>query len=113
MSRTRAILEFSYAHDDDDEWTTLSVVSREMLAVERQVKGFTANTFFANVSVGGLYRVAYVVLKVRGDLDKALTFDQFVESHDVKFGAAPGEATEADDEADEVGSEVDPTRPAA
>jgi hypothetical protein len=112
--RKRAILEFAYAHEDADEWTTLSVTSREMLAVERAVKGFTANTFFANVSVGGLYRIAHVVLKVRGDLDRAVTFDEFVETHDVKFGAdQAATASDEGDQDDDTGSEADPTPPAA
>jgi len=114
VSRSRALIEFAYAHADADEWSNLAVSSREVLAVERQVKGFTANTFFANVSVGGLYRIAHVVLRLRGEVDKAVTFDEFVESHDVKFGPAPSEGGEPSDESDdETGSEADPTQPAA
>lgn len=111
--RVRSLIDFAYAHETDDEWTTISVTSREMLAVERAVKGFTANTFFANVSVGGLYRVAHVVLKHRGEIDKTLPFEEFVDTYDVKFGAAPSDAESGEDDQDETGSEADPTRPAA
>lgn len=113
MSRNRALIEFAYAAEDDEEWTTLAVSSREMLAVERTVKGFTANSFFADVSVGGLYRVAHVVLRLRGTIDKGVTFDQFVELYDVKFGPSPvDEQRERDEDEAEPGSEADPTRPA-
>lgn len=116
MSRNRALIEFAYAAETDDEWSTLRVTSREMLAVERTVKGFTANSFFADVSVAGLYRIAWVVLRLRETIDKTVTFDEFTNTHDVKFGAAPVEGTgdsPNDDESDEVGSEADPTRPTA
>jgi hypothetical protein len=119
VSRNRALIEFSYAASEDEEWTTLAVTSREMLAVERAIKGFTANSFFADVSVRGLYQVALVVLRVRGVIERAVTFDQFVEGYDVKFGPAPSEATEGEpgesdeDESDETGSGADPTRPIA
>jgi hypothetical protein len=112
--RKRSLIDFAYAREVDDEWTTLSITSREMLAVERAVKGFTAQQFFASVTVTGLYRVAYVVLRLRGVVDASTTFDQFTDSHDVKFGPAPsntaeGSDTSEDDEEDEVGAAADPT----
>lgn len=109
--RKRSILEFAYAHEADDEWSTLAVTSREMLAVERAVKGFTANSFFKDVTVGGLYRIAHVVLRLRGAVDVTTTFDQFVETHDVRFASTePAQPNEGDDDDDdEVGSEANPT----
>lgn len=112
MSRSRALIEFAYAHQDAEEWSNLAVTSREMLAVERQVKGFTANSFFANVTVGGVYQMAYVILKLRGEVERTVTFDEFVESHDVKLGPERASEDGAGDE-DETGSEADPTQPAA
>lgn len=114
MTRKRALIEFSYAPVEADEWSNLDVTSREMLAVERSVKGFTAQSFFGSVSMTGLYRVAHVVLRLRGEVDKGVTFDEFVEAYDVKFGpATPPAEGESDDEGDETGSEANPTPPAA
>lgn len=108
--RKRSILEFAYAYESDDEWSTLAVTSREMLAVERAVKGFTANSFFKDVTVGGLYRIAHVVLRLRGAIDVTTTFDQFVDTHDVRFASTDsGEPDKGDDDDDEVGSEANPT----
>lgn len=117
MSRKRSLIEFSYAHNEDEEWTTLAVTSREMLAVERSVKGFTAQSFFGSVTISGLYRVAHVALRLRGDVEATMTFDQFVEAYDVKFGPAatdqPDGDTDSEDEDDEPGTPADPTQPAA
>lgn len=114
MSRRRALIEFAYAAAEDEQWSTLAVTSQEMLAVERQVKGFTANTFFTNVSVSGLYRIAHVVLRVRGLVERTMTFDDFVEGYDVKLGPDNGDPQiERDEDEDEPGSEADPTQPTA
>jgi hypothetical protein len=114
MTRKRSLIEFSYAAEEDDEWTTLAVTSREMLAVERTVKGFTAQTFFASVTVQGLYRVAHVVLRLRGTIAKEVTFEEFVAAYDVKFGSAePAPGEDDDEERDETGIGADPTEPAA
>jgi hypothetical protein len=112
--RKRELIAFGYAHEDDETWSRMAVTSREMLGVERQTKGFSANTFFTNVTVEGLYRVAYVVLKIRGGLPKTVPYDEFVNTHDVRFrdpaepDSAPGDGDQGDDD-DETGSEVDPT----
>lgn len=113
--KSRALITFGYAHVDDDDWSALAVSSREMMAVERQTKGFTANSFFTDVSISGLYRIAYVVLKVRGEVDKAVSFDLFVDTYDVKLRdpSAPEDEASDDDEDDETGSEADPTHAAA
>lgn len=111
---SRALITFGVAHIDAPDWSSLAVTSREMMAVERQTKGFTANGFFTNVSISGLYRIAYVVLKVRGQLDKAITFDEFVEQYDVKLRDPSADDVPApgDDEDDEqIGA--DPTDTAA
>jgi hypothetical protein len=106
----RALITFGYAHEDDVDWSAMAVSSREMLAVERQTKGFSANSFFTNVSTEGLYRVAFVVLKVRGDLPKTVSYDEFIATHDVSFSdPTKTEASASDDDP----SEVDPTNPTA
>lgn len=110
--RRRSLIVFGYAHEDDEQWSALEVTSREMLAVERQVKGFSANAFFTNVSVEGLYRIAYVVLRVRGDLPAKTLYEDFVSTYDVKFGD-PTQPADSDDQDSDDGSEVDPTIPTA
>lgn len=109
--RSRALIRFGYAHEDDATWSLMAPTSREILAVERQTKGFSANTFFTNITVEGLYRVAYVVLKVRGSLPKGLSYDEFVNTHDVQFRdpEPPADAPDAPGGDDETGDEVDPT----
>lgn len=109
----RALIRFSYAHESDDEWTGIEVGSREMLAVERQVKGFTANSFFADITVTGLYHIAHVVLRARGTIERSVTFDDFVTSYDVRFKHPDDDAVPAGDDDDETGSEADPTQPTA
>lgn len=104
---SRSLITFGYAHQDDEQFSALAVSSREMLTVERSVKGFSANTFFTNVTIEALYRVAFVVLKARGDIDRAMPYDQFVDTYDV----SPQDPTKrGDDKTDEDdGPEVDPT----
>jgi hypothetical protein len=107
----RALITFGYAGPEDDEWLPMAVTSREMLQVERQVKGFTANGFFKDVSITGLYRILFVVLRMRGGRELPPDFEAFVDTFDVKFGD-PTRTDDGDDE-DESESEVDPTQPAA
>lgn len=113
--RVRALIRFSYALADADEWTGIEVTSREIMAVERRIKGFTANGFFSDITVTGLYQIAYTALGMRGGLAPDVrTFDAFVEAYDVRF-KHPDEvaAPAAGDEDDETGSEADPTQPTA
>lgn len=119
----RALITFGIAQGDAD-LEALSVTSREMLQCERQWKGFTAQDFFASVSITNLYKVAFVVLRMRGDerVPKGTAFEAFVDEWTVSLGD-PTPAEPADgfidldlDPADEdngTGSEVDPTDPAA
>jgi hypothetical protein len=95
----------------------LSVTSREMLQCERRYKGFSSQEFFTNITIEHLYRVAYVVLGLRGQLDKSVKLDEFIDGWAVQFRDPVDQARErraaaGDDEFDddEVGSEVDPTQ---
>lgn len=120
----RALITFGVAKGDA-ELEALSVTSREMLQSERQWKGFTAQEFFASVSITNLYKVAYVVLRMRRDerVAPGTTFEMFVDEWTVSLGdptpAEPSDAfidldVERDDQGDdEASGEVDPTGPAA
>ena len=102
--------------EGDGEMRPLSVTSREMLQCERRYKGFSAQDFFQRVTVENLYRVAFAVLGLRGQLDKAVKFDEFIDGWSVEFGdpseKAPSSDTESDGD-DDIGSEVDPTQTTA
>lgn len=118
MPRKRSMITFGYAPaDSDDDWIPLAVGSRDMLLVEQSLKGFSANSFFSDMSVRNLYRVAYVLLKRDGVIERTMTFDQFVEAYDVVMRdptqPLPGQAPAVDDDEDETGSEADPTIPTA
>jgi len=69
----------------DDEFETLAVTSRELMQVERTYKGFSAQSFFQTVTMENLYRVAYVVLKMRGDerVDSKMRYEDFVDAWSV------------------------------
>lgn len=121
MPRQRSMITFGYAPaDSDDEWIPLAVNSRDMLLVEQTVKGFSAQSFFSDMSVRNLYRIAFVLLKRDGVIERTTTFDQFVAAYDVVLRnptlpepKQPGTDDGADDEFadDEIGSEADPTEP--
>lgn len=115
----RALIVFGVQLGEDGELEPLAVTSREMLQCERQWKGFNAQEFFGNVSILNLYKVAYVVLRFRGDerVPRGMTFDDFIDEWSVSLGdprtqSQPGDG-EFVDEPDEVGSEANPTAPAA
>lgn len=117
----RALITFGIAQGDAD-LEPLSVSSREMLQCERQWKGFTAQDFFASVSITNLYKVAFVVLRMRGDerVPKGTAFEAFVDEWTVSLGdptpPAPADGfidLDLDLDTDEPGSEADPTGPAA
>jgi len=117
MARNRALSTFGYAlADSDDDWSPLAVTSRDMLFVEQHVKGFTAQGFFTNVTLANLYRVAYVLFKRDGVVERTTTFDEFVALYDI-VPRDPTQPTPGED--DESGSEtvneneVDPTIPTA
>lgn len=80
----RAILTFGIAEGDED-FRPLSVTSREMLQVERTVKGFATVEFLQQVTIEGLYRTAWVVLRMRGDVDMAVKFDEFIDAWSVSL----------------------------
>jgi hypothetical protein len=115
----RALITFGIAQGDAD-LEPLSVSSREMLQCERQWKGFTAQDFFATVSITNLYKVGFVVLRMRGDerIRKGLTFDEFVDEWSVSLGdPTPTSPTDdgfidLDPESEATG-EATPTEPAA
>jgi hypothetical protein len=113
----RALITFGIA-PGEAELEPLSVTSREMLQCERQWKGFTAQEFFASVSITNLYKVAFVVLRMRQDerVPKGTTFDEFVDEWFVSLGdPTPPKASDGflDLDPDETGVEADPTAPAA
>lgn len=78
----RAIVTFGVAEGDED-FRALSVTSRELLQVERTVKGFATQEFLQRVTIEGLYRVAWVVLRHRGEVEAAVKFDQFIDDWSV------------------------------
>jgi hypothetical protein len=82
----RAILTFGIA-EGDGEYETLAVTSREMMQVELRTKQWNTTEFFQNISITGLYRVAYIVLGVRGRIEvkgeNAVSFDDFADSWSV------------------------------
>ncbi len=69
--------------EGDGEFERLAVTSRELMQVERSYKGFSAQSFFQTVTMENLYRVAFVVLKMRGRLDAKAKFDEFIEAWSV------------------------------
>lgn len=114
----RALITFGIARGDD-ELEPLSVSSREMLQCERQWKGFTAQEFFASVSITNLYKVAFVVLRMRADerVPKGTPFEEFVDEWFVSLGdptpASPADGfIDLDPESEATGEAV-PTEPAA
>lgn len=82
-----AIYTFGVA-EGDGEWESLPVTSRDMLEAERSWKGFSAQTFFANVTVENLYRLAFTTLRRRGRIEAGkggTRFDEFVDEWSVQF----------------------------
>src|SRR5262245_16781669 len=84
MATARAILTFGVAEGDED-LRPLSVTSREMLQVERTVKGFATVEFLQTVTIEGLYRTAWVVLRMRGEIEMSVKYDEFIDGWSVSL----------------------------
>lgn len=136
MVSAHTILKFGVA-EGDGEWMLLAVTSRELLQVERTVKGFATAAFMQDVKLEGLYRIAHVVLRMRGAVPTGKTFDEFIDEWSVDMndptqkarrkalagrlaaeGKTPGEIVAAlvvssddDEAAAESESEADPIQP--
>ena len=69
----------------DDEFERLAVTSRELMQVERSFKGFSAQSFFQTVTIENLYRVAFIVLRMRKDerLDPKIKYEDFCDEWSV------------------------------
>ena len=104
----KAMWVVQIAKADDDEYTRVDVTAREMLKVERQVKGFTVAAFFRSINLIQVYRVLFIVLTNRGELPEGMTLAQFEDTYDVSL-RDPDEETSEDSENDDA-SGVDPTQ---
>lgn len=73
--------------EGDGEFERLAVTSREMLQVERSYRGFSAQAYFKDVTIENLYKVAYVVLRMRGRIETVKnggpTYEEFVDGWSV------------------------------
>jgi hypothetical protein len=134
-----SLIAFGVAQGEG-EMERLAVTSREMLQVERTQRGFATQQFLSNITMDGLYKVAYVALRSRGRIDQSVKFDDFVDGWSITMSdpeliarrkaiaeqlAAQGAtasqimaAVEADDllgppDEDDTGAEVDPTQTTA
>lgn len=135
MVSARTMLTFGIARGDD-ELESLAVTSRDMLQVERTVKGFATAEVLQRVTIEALYRIAYATLRRQGRVEADVKYEEFVNEWSVSLddpakskrrqalanrllaegmSAADVMAQVAlrDDEADEAVTTEDPTQPTA
>ena len=69
----KPITRVSYARDDDEQFVTVGINSRDLIALELKYRDITASAMFSDLSFVNLYKLIYVALRRRSVLAQEVT----------------------------------------
>ena len=104
--KSKAMLTIQFGRvDSEEDFGDLEITSRDVLQLERRVKGLTVKSFLQDLSVGNVYHAAFIAARRLGIIDLELTLREFEDQFDITMRA------DDDDDEDDNGmeGEADPT----
>lgn len=87
--------------DSEEELALLDITSRDVLQLERRVKGLTVKSFLQDLAMSNVYHAAFIASRRLDLIDPELTLREFEEEFDITM------RDESDD--DDMEGEPDPT----
>lgn len=93
----KGLLDLRIARADSDELESLSITSRDVVQLERRVKGVTMSSFLKDLSLVNCYHAAFLAMRREARISDTMTLAEFEAAFDLDL-RDPDEGNESSDD---------------